>query len=142
MCRRRCVTSALQASADRDEADVGGIVALDLDATLDGAEVSLAASAIVAALKISADFDAGTDKPALLRALHDLHASVHGHATLENRGRAPDRLDIAGDRRRLRRCVDGESCVLQDLHVSGYGRVRQRTAPPIGHDNIAGDVSA
>jgi homoaconitase/3-isopropylmalate dehydratase large subunit len=66
---RRRVPVALQASADRDEAYVGSctrVVASDLNEAVDIAELGLAASPIVDALKIPADFDAGADKPALL----------------------------------------------------------------------------
>jgi len=73
---------ALQASADRDEAYVRRrtrVVALDLHEAVDTAEVGLAASSIIDALEISADFDAGADKPAMLHALLNLDATSHRH---------------------------------------------------------------
>jgi hypothetical protein len=94
----RRVPLALQVSADRDETYVGRctrVVALDLNATLDVAKVGLAASAIVDALKIPADLDAGADKPARLRALLNLDTGAHRHPTFEERGRALIGQDIA-----------------------------------------------
>src|SRR6516225_4902423 len=122
----RRVPLALQVSANRNEAYVGScarVVALDLNATLDVAKVSLAAPAIVYALKIPADLDAGADKAAQLRALPNLHASTHRHPTFEKRGRALICQDIAVDRRRLLRRIDGETGILQNLHVPYDGCV-------------------
>ena len=84
---------------------------MDLNATPDVAELGFAASRTVDALKIPADFHAGADKPALLRALLNLHVSGHRHAALKKSGHAANRLDIATNRRRLLRCIDGKSCI-------------------------------
>jgi hypothetical protein len=90
---------------------------------LNGAELGLAGSGIADALKIPADFDAGPDKPALLQAALNLHVSGHRHAALKKCGHAASCRDISADRRRLLRCIDGETGILPNLHVSGDGGV-------------------
>jgi hypothetical protein len=79
------------------------------------AEVGLAASPIVHALKIPADFHAGSDKPARLCALLNLDATGHRHPAFEKRGRALTGLNIAVDCRRLLRSVHRETGILQKL---------------------------
>ncbi|MGC2199413.1 MAG: hypothetical protein WA633_04590 [Stellaceae bacterium] len=82
---------------------------------MDVAELGLAASAIVDALKNPADFDTRADKPAPLRALLNLDAVSHRHLAFEARGRAVIGLSIAVDRRRLLRSADSETGVLAEL---------------------------
>ena len=50
-------------------------------------------------------------------------------------------LNIAVDRRWLLCSVDGETGILQNLHVSCEGCVGQRAGRTVGHDNFAGDAS-
>jgi hypothetical protein len=142
MRRRRRVTPALQVSTNRDEADVGRVAALNLYAAVDVAELGLAASCIVDALKIPADLDAGADKPALLSALRNLNASVHCYSAFEKRGCALMGLNIAVDCRRLLPSVDGETGILQNLHVARDGCVGNRAGRATRHDNVAGDAPA
>ena len=92
---------------------------------MDVAKVGFAGSRIVDALEIAADPDTGADKAALLRALHDLNIAVHCHPAFEKREGAVSGLEVAADRRRLLRRVDGEARILQDLDVPGYGYVGQ-----------------
>jgi hypothetical protein len=111
-----------------------------LNVALDVAEVGLTGSPVVDALKIPADFDAGADKPARLRALLNLDATTHRHPAFEKRGCALIGQDIAVDRRRLLRRVDGETRILQNLHIPRDGCVGQRTGRAARHDNVAGDA--
>jgi hypothetical protein len=109
---------------------------------VDVAEVGPTGPAIVDALKIAADFDAGADKTARSRALLNLDATTHRHPAFEKRGCALIGQDIAVDRRRLLRRVDAETRILQNLHVSRDGCVRQRAGGAARHHNVARDAPA
>jgi hypothetical protein len=72
----------------------------------------------------------------------DMDATSHRHPAFEKRGCAMIGLNIAVDRRWLLRSVDGETGILQNLHVPSDGNVRHGAGRIPRYDDVAIDDAA
>ena len=139
--RRRDVPATLEIAADDVQAHVGrhgSQVALDLHVAAHRAAIRRTHSAVVLALDVATDLNAGADVAARRGAAGDLDVAADRRASLQRHGSAEIRHDVALDRRGP---VDDERGVRFDGHVARDGHARQRARRIVRDEHVSAERS-